>query len=63
MFEARNSSRNATRRYAKVKSYYDSAIKFQMRKKTPTLKSSASLPSNKEYHRNYSKKYRRSKGA
>lgn len=63
MFEAKNSGRNATRRYAKIKSYHESAIKFQMRKKTPTLKSSAALPSNREYHKNYSKKYRRSNGA
>jgi hypothetical protein len=63
MFEARNPDRKATRRYAKGKSYYESAVKFQMRKKGGTLKSSAALPSNREYHRNYSRKLRSKGGA
>ena len=58
MKEARNSARGATRRYIKGTSYYDAAVKFQMRKKGTTLKSSAALSSNREYHRNYSKKSR-----
>ena len=58
MFEARNPSRNASRRYIKGKSYYESAVKFQIRKKGTTLKSSAALPSNRAYHRDYSKKHR-----
>lgn len=58
MREAKNPSRIATRRYSKGKSYYESAVKSQLRKKGTTLKSSAALPSNREYHRNYSKKAR-----
>lgn len=63
MFEARNPSRNASRRYVKGKSYYESAVKFQLRKKGTTLKSSAALPTNRAYHRDYSKRYRSRGGA
>jgi hypothetical protein len=62
MFEASNSRHSATRRYQKVKSYYESAIKGEIRKKSHTLKSSARLPTNKEYHKSYSSKYRRTHG-
>lgn len=62
MFEAHNNNRGATRRYQKVKSYYDTAIKQETHKKSHTLKSSASLPTNRKYHQQYSSKYRKTHG-
>lgn len=60
MKEASNPNRSATRRYAKASSFYQSAVKFQLRRKGTTLASSPKLPTNREYHKNYSRKARRS---
>jgi hypothetical protein len=62
MDEAGNSRHGGTRRYQKVKSYYETAIKAETHKKGHTLKSSARLPTNRAYHSKYSSKYRKSHG-
>lgn len=62
MKEAANSSRSAVRRYAKGASYYQTAVTKQVRRKGTTLASSPALPANRAYHKNYSRKYRRTHG-
>ena len=47
------------RRYQKASSYYGTAVKFNLRRKGTTLASSPKLPTNKEYHKTYSRKARR----
>lgn len=62
MREAANSNRSAVRRYAKGASYYQTAVTKQVRRKGTTLASSPKLPTNRAYHRNYSRKYRARNG-
>lgn len=49
---------DGSRRYKKVKSYYETAVKFNLRRKGTTLASSPKLPTNRAYHSKYSKRAR-----
>lgn len=57
MREAKNNG-DGSRRYKKVKSYFETAVKFNLRRKGTTLASSPKLPSNRAYHRSYSRRAR-----
>lgn len=49
---------DGSRRYKKVKSYFETAVKFNLRRKGTTLASSPKLPKWKAYKRSHSARNR-----
>jgi hypothetical protein len=57
MLEAKGGG-DGSRRYKKVKSYYDTAVKYNLRRKGTTLAASPKLPKWKNYKKQHSAKNR-----